>query len=111
MYNILNIMKKKNYIVMPDTKKILEQMGSQIKLARLRRRITASNIAERANISRTTLNKIETGDPSVSMGAYANVLHALNSLDKDLLLIAKEDELGRTLQDLELVTPKRVRNK
>lgn len=43
--------------------------------------------------------------------SHAAVLHALNNLDKDLLLIAKDDELGRKLQDLELVTRKRAQKK
>lgn len=102
-------MSKKQNILMPDTRKVLEQMGSQIRMARLRRNITSTELAERARISRMTLNKIEAGDPSVSMGAYANVLHGLNFLDKDLLKVAREDELGRTLQDLDMVTPKRAR--
>ncbi len=93
---------------MPGTQKILEQMGEQIKLARLRRRLSAELVAERAGISRATLSKIEKGSPSVAMGAYAAALHALNYMDKDLLLIAKDDVLGRKLQDLELVTPKRA---
>lgn len=96
-------------VIMPQTNKILKQMGEQIKLARLRRNISIVLAAERAGVSRATIWKIEKGDPSVSMGAYANVLSALNHLDVDLLLIAKDDELGRKLQDLGLVTPRRVR--
>ena len=86
---------------------ILEQMGEQIKLARLRRKLSAEIVAERAGISRATLWSIEKGAPTVAIRMYAAVLHALNNLDKDLLLIAKDDELGRKLQDLELVTRKR----
>jgi transcriptional regulator with XRE-family HTH domain len=77
-------------------------MGEQIKLARLRRRLSVSLVAERAGISRATLWSIEKGSPSVSIGAYAAVLHALNNMDPDLLLVAKDDELGRKLQDLDL---------
>jgi len=99
---------KKTVPVMPKTQKILDTMGEQIKLARLRRKIPADLVAERAGISRATLWQIEKGAPTVSMGAYAAVLHALNGLDKDLLLIARDDELGRKLQDLELLTPKRA---
>jgi len=102
---------KKTVPVMPKTQKILETMGEQIKLARLRRRIPADLVAERAGISRATLWQIEKGSATVSMGAYAAVLHALNGLDKDLLLIAKDDEFGRKLQDLELLTPKRAPKK
>lgn len=93
---------------MPSTQNILHQMGEQIRLARLRRKLSATLVAERAGISRATLWNIEKGSPSVTMGAYAAVLHALNDMDKDLLLIAKDDELGRKLQDIEL-TGKRKR--
>lgn len=94
--------------LMPKTIAILEKMGQQIKLARLRRKLPASLVAERAGISRATLVAVEKGAPSVSMGIYASVLHALNYMEKDLLYIAKDDELGRKLQDLELVTRKRA---
>ncbi len=93
---------------MPGTEKILSQMGEQIKLARLRRQIPADLVAERAGISRATLWSVEKGSPTVAMGTYAAVLHALNGLDRDLLLIAKDDELGRKLQDLNLLTRKRA---
>ena len=82
--------------------------GEQIKLARLRRGLSAELVAERAGISRASLWKVEKGEPSVAMGIYAAVLHALNNLDKDLLLIARDDELGRQLQDLNLITKKRA---
>ena len=102
-------MGRKSVVIMPKTQERLSIMGEQIKLARLRRRISAKLVSERAGISRATLVEVEKGSPSVAMGIYAAVLHALHGMDKDLLLIAKDDELGRKLQDLELVTPKRVR--
>lgn len=83
-------------------------MGEQIKLARLRRSLSAELVSERAGISRASLRKVEKGDPSVAMGIYAAVLHALNNLDKDLLLVAKDDELGRQIQDLNLIIRKRA---
>ena len=101
-------MKKHSVVIMPDTQKTLRQMGEQIKLARLRRKLPADVVAERAGISRSTLWNIENGSPSVAIGAYAVVLHALNNMDRDLLLIAKDDALGRKLQDLELMTGKRA---
>ncbi len=101
-------MSKRTTIIMPGTEKVLSQMGEQIKLARLRRQIPADLVAERAGISRATLWSVEKGSPTVAMGTYAAVLHALNGLDKDLLLIAKDDELGRKLQDLNLLTRKRA---
>ena len=104
-------MKKRKVVLLPETEKILQTMGEQIKLARLRRRISAALVAERASISRATLWAIEKGSPSVAIGMYAAALHALNYMDRDLLLVAKDDELGRKLQDLELTVPKRVREK
>jgi transcriptional regulator with XRE-family HTH domain len=86
-------------------------MGEQIKLARLRRKLSSELVAERAGISRQTLNSIERGASTVAIGSYAAVLHALNNMDSDLLLIAKDDELGRKLQDLELPTRKRAPKK
>ena len=104
-------MSKKAAIIMPKTREILEQLGEQIKFARLRRNLSSQLISERAGISRQTLNSIEKGSSTVSIGSYAAVLHALNNLDKDLLLIAKDDEFGRKLQDLGLITRKRAPNK
>ncbi len=101
-------MKKAAYNILPRTEEILKTMGEQIKLARLRRSLSAELVAERAGISRASLWKVEKGDPSVAMGIYAAVLHALNNLDKDLLLVAKDDEMGRQLQDLNLITRKRA---
>ena len=101
-------MGKKAPVIMPKTARILATMGEQIKLARLRRNIPAQLVSDRAGISRQTLISIEKGCPTVSMGAYAAVLHALNGLDKDLLLVAKDDELGKKLQDLDLLVKKRV---
>ena len=98
-------------VLMPGTVQILSQMGEQIKLARLRRSLSAELVAERAGISRATLSSIEHGKPSVSIGAYAAVLHALNDMDSDLLKIAKDDELGRKLQDIKLMTKKRAPKK
>jgi len=95
-------------VIMPQTEKILATMGEQIKMARLRRNLSVELVAERAGISRATLWAVEKGSPSVAIGFYAAVLHALNNMDSDLLLIAKDDELGRKLQDLELPVRKRA---
>jgi transcriptional regulator with XRE-family HTH domain len=99
---------KKSVTVLPQTQEYLEQMGEQIRLARLRRKLTIELVAERAGVSRSTLWAVEKGSPSVAIGTYAAVLHALNGMDKDLCLVAKDDELGRKLQDLELKTGKRA---
>lgn len=102
-------MAKTATLVYPRTKSNLEIMGEQIKLARLRRSLSASLVCERAGISRTTLWQIEKGCPTVSIGAYSAVLHALGGLDDDLTLVAKDDETGRTFQDLGLKVKKRIR--
>ena len=96
-------MKNAAYNIMPDTENILKTMGEQIKMARLRRKLSATLVAERAGISRSTLWKVENGNPSVAVGIYAAVLHALNNMDKDLSKIAGDDELGRKLQDIKLL--------
>ena len=101
-------MRKAVYNILPATENILETMGEQIKLARLRRELSAELVAERAGISRTSLWKVESGSPAVAIGIYAAVLHALGGMDTDLLLIAKDDELGRQMQDLNLLTGKRA---
>ena len=95
-------MRRKKILLFSETERNLKIMGEQIKLARLRRNIPMTLICERARISRSTLWSIENGSPSVAIGYYAAVLHALNNMDKDLLLVAKDDELGRTIQDLNL---------
>lgn len=105
------IVRKAAYKILPNTEKILATMGEQIKLARLRRELTVTLVAERAGVSRSTVWKVEKGDPSVAMGIYAAVLHALNNMDNELLLVCKEDELGRTLQDLRLTTKKARKDK
>lgn len=101
-------MGKKSVTVLPSTEIILSTMGEQIKLARLRRQLSAELVAERAGISRSTLWNIEKGSPSVAIGMYAAVLHALNNLDKDLLLVAKDDAFGRKMQDLNMQVKKRA---
>jgi transcriptional regulator with XRE-family HTH domain len=76
-------------------------MGENIRLARLRRKFSAEMVAQRAGIARNTLRAIERGDASVTFSAYANVLLCLG-LEKDLRLIAHDDELGWKLQDADL---------
>ena len=105
------MMKRKTVVLFPETQKILAQMGEQIKLARLRRNLSMELVCERANISRATLWSIENGSPSGAIGYYAAVLHALNNMDKDLLLVAKDDVGGRTMQDLKLPVRQRAKKK
>ena len=101
-------MRKAAYNIVPSTEEILKKMGEQIKLARLRRDLPVQLVAERAGISRASLWKVESGNPAVAVGIYAAVLHALGNMDKDLALVAKDDEMGRQLQEFELLTRKRA---
>ena len=89
-------------VILPKHKNELAQMGENIKLARKRRKLTAVQVAERADIARSTLSLIEKGEPSVAMGAYFNVLRVLG-LQDDFLMLAADDDLGRKLQDLDLL--------
>jgi transcriptional regulator with XRE-family HTH domain len=96
------IMPVKKHIVFPKQKKVLELFGENLKLARKRRRLTSLQVAERAGIDRGTLREVERGNPSVSLGAYFNVLRVYN-LQEEILKIASDDPIGRKLQDLEIL--------
>lgn len=93
---------KNSPLIFPKHKSILEQMGENIKLARRRRKLTQQQVAERANISRSTLYLLEKGDASVSIGVCFNVLRVFK-LENDFLKLAADDEFGRKLQDLDLL--------
>jgi len=95
-------MNTKKQVIFPKYNLLLEKMGENIKLARKRRKLTTIQVAERANISRSTLYLIESGNPSVAMGGYFNVLRVLG-LQDDFLKLAVDDTLGRKLQDIELL--------
>jgi transcriptional regulator with XRE-family HTH domain len=105
---------KKRVILLPKQKRILRNLGENIKYARLRRKLSAEQVSERANISRKTLWAIEKGTSTVSIGSYLQVLLVLG-LENDLSIVAKDDSLGRKLQDSELTTkeraPRRTRTK
>jgi transcriptional regulator with XRE-family HTH domain len=98
-------MNRKKQIVFPKYNILLEQMGEQLKLARKRRKLTTTQVAERADIARSTLYLIEKGEASVAFGAYFNVLRVLG-LQEDVLRLAADDSFGRKLQDLELLKQK-----
>ena len=95
-------MNRKKQLVFPKYQKILEQVGENIKLARKRRTLTTLQVAERADIDRSTLYHIEKGNSSVSMAAYFNTMRVLG-LQDDFLKLAADDDFGRKLQDLQLL--------
>ena len=107
MYKNINIMGRKKVQILPSVLRLLAGTGENIRLARLRRNLSVELVAERAGISRATLWAVEKGAPSVSMGSYAQVLLAIG-LEKDLLLLAGDDELGRKLQDAGLPSGRRA---
>ncbi|EKD70156.1 MAG: hypothetical protein ACD_46C00619G0011 [uncultured bacterium] len=94
-------MSREKKVTFPSLQRLLTELGENIRLARLRRKFSTTLVAERAGISRNTLRAVERGESSVTFSAYANVLLCLG-LEKDLKLIARDDELGRKLQDAEL---------
>ena len=86
----------------------LRKLGHDIRDARRRRRIPTTILAQRASMSRMTLNKVEKGNPSTSVGAYATVLFALGMVDR-LADVAdpRFDTVGRELEEENL--PQRIR--
>lgn len=103
-------MPRKTTPPLPAVRRALVELGANIRMARQRRRYTAALVAERAGMSRPTLRAIERGDDGVTVGALANVLHSLG-LDQDLRLVARDDELGRKLQDAALRAPRPRRSR
>lgn len=85
---------------------MIKQVGEQLRLARLRRSLSAAQVAERAGISRNTLYLLEKGSPSSSIATLFRILTVLG-LEEDFLEIARNDELGRRLEDARLTSPKK----
>lgn len=94
-------MSKKTVKIFPRERKILKALGERLMLARKRRKITTETAATRAGITRVTLSRAEKGSPEVSLGIYFRILSVLH-LEDDINKLACDDELGRSLQDLEL---------
>lgn len=99
-------------VLFPAASRQLEALGERVRLARLRRQYSTTMVASRAGITRSTLYRVEAGDPGVSIGTYAGVLRVLG-LQGDFDAVAKDDALGRKLQDMELpvrrVAPRKKR--
>jgi transcriptional regulator with XRE-family HTH domain len=100
-------MEERSHVVLPRLSKLLKDLGGNIKLARLRRKLSGEMVAERAGVSRTTLQKIERGEGGVAIGLYLQVLLVLG-LEEDLRNVASDDVLGRKLQDGRLLVKQRA---
>jgi transcriptional regulator with XRE-family HTH domain len=97
-------MPSKPPVVFPQEQRLLSQLGERLKLARLRRKLSNAVVAQRAGISRTSLYKVEAGDPGATLGTYMRVMAVLG-LEADIHALAADDKVGRKLQDLALEAP------
>ena len=94
-------MAKKTAPLLPSTELRLQALGKRLRLARLRRRLTGKQVAERAGMTPVTLRSMERGGSGVTIGAYVAVMQVLG-VERDLDLLLKDDPLGRGLQDAAL---------
>lgn len=104
-------MPRKPPIVFPSEQRLLQQLGERLKLARLRRKLSNAVVAQRAGISRSSLYKVEAGNPGATIGTYLRVMAVLG-LEADINGLAADDKVGRKLQDLSLApaaAPRRSR--
>jgi transcriptional regulator with XRE-family HTH domain len=93
-------------ILLPKHERLLADLGENLRLARLRRRLSAEQVAERAGLSRSTLHLMENGSAGTSLGKLVQVLGVLG-LDEDLSELAADDILGRKLEDARLTETRR----
>ncbi len=105
LINLQCIIMSEKKAFLPKHKRILETVGENVRLARLRRRLSAARVAQRAGISRNTLYQLEKGSPSSSIATWFRVLIVLG-LEEDFLLLGKDDVLGRRLEDAKLKSPR-----
>jgi transcriptional regulator with XRE-family HTH domain len=103
-------MPRNPYPLYPQTQRRAEALGERLRLARMRRRMSLSELANRVGVARGTLTRLEQGDLSVSLGLLARVLAVLG-LEEDLDELARDDELGQRLQDVRLRRPRRASGK
>jgi len=101
-------MKSRKAVLLPKERKILENLGENLKLARRRRKLTSEQVAQRAHISRSTLWNVEKGSDHISIGIYLQVFSVLG-FSADFKQLAADDPLGRKLQDAKLISKKRIK--
>lgn len=97
-------MPRKTAPLIPSSHELLQQLGERLRLARLRRRLSAKQVASRAGMAPMTLRSLERGGSGVTIGAYLAVMQILG-VEKDLNLVAQADPMGRALQDSRLSRP------
>jgi transcriptional regulator with XRE-family HTH domain len=103
-------MKQTKANLLPSQERILQGLGENIRMARLRRDLSSAQVSERAGVARATLVRLEQGDGGVSLANLLKVLFALG-LETDLQTVARDDAMGRRLQDLGLLERKRASKK
>jgi transcriptional regulator with XRE-family HTH domain len=99
-------MSKRTLPTYPRYRRLAESLGERVRTARLRRRMSATEMAERMGVSRVTLHSLEQGDLSVGLGVLVRALGVLG-LDEDLAAVAADDEVGRRLADAALTRSRR----
>jgi transcriptional regulator with XRE-family HTH domain len=102
-------MPRRSSTPLPRVGRVLVELGRNIRLARMRRKLPAALVAERAGMSRPTLRAIERGNSGVTLGSVANVLHSLGLVD-DLARVGRDDVLGQQLEEARLESTRRVRS-
>lgn len=107
MFSLQYVNMRTEKALLPKHRRILEGLGENIRLARLRRKLSAAKVAERAGISRNTLHLLEKGTSNTSITTLFQVLVVLG-LEGDFSKLAADDELGRRLEDAKL-KPTRTR--
>jgi transcriptional regulator with XRE-family HTH domain len=99
-------MGRETSILLPKHERLLVNLGENLRLARLRRKLSAEQVAERAGISRSTLHLMENGSAGISLGKLVQVLAVLG-LEQDLSAVGNDDVLGRKLEDARLTETRR----
>lgn len=87
---------------------LLQELGERLRLARLRRGLSAQVVADAAGTTRVTLHRLEAGTPAVTLGTLAKVLDALG-LASDLVLLARDDRIARQRLDAHLPARRKSR--
>ncbi len=92
--------------LLPKQERLLAALGENLRLARLRRKLSAEQVAERAGVSRSTLHLMENGSAGTSLGKLVQVLAVLG-LEQDVSAVGIDDVLGRKLEDARLTETRR----